>query len=130
MTASRPSEDELRRAEAATWGTPPADRPRMRLVAWKPLVKNSLRGFATIELPNGLRIQEVPVLLSKGKAWAALPSKPVITRDGDLSKIDGKIQYAKLLEWRSREPSDGFSARVVALVRQAHPEDLAGESAP
>jgi hypothetical protein len=30
----------------------------MRLVSWKPLARNSLRGFVSIELPSGLRIAD------------------------------------------------------------------------
>jgi hypothetical protein len=102
--------------------TADADRPRMRLVGWRPMLRNSLRGFADVELPCGLRILDCPVLESHGKTWAALPSKPVVTRDGTVSKINDKIQYAQMLEWRSRELSDTFSARIVALVRQTHPD--------
>jgi hypothetical protein len=39
----------------------------MRLLKWRPLVKNSLRGFVDIELPNGLQIREIPVCESHGK---------------------------------------------------------------
>jgi hypothetical protein len=98
----------------------------MRLLGWKPLVKNSLRGFASVELPNGLRIHDIPVLSNNGKCWATLPSKPVLDRDGKQVETGGKKQYAAFLEWRSRELSDGFSAKVVELVRQSHPDALVG----
>jgi hypothetical protein len=97
----------------------------MRLVSWKPMVKNSLRGFATVQLPIGLTIKDVPVLASSGKFWAALPSKPVLDAEGWHVKPDGKPQYAAILEWRDRALADRFSATVVELVRQAHPDDLA-----
>ena len=38
---------------------------------------------------------------------------------------NGKPVYAEVLRWRDRGLSDRFSRAVVALVRQAHPEDLA-----
>ena len=62
MNYGRPTAGELRAGEAAAWGPPPAAaRPRMRLVAWKPLRKGSLRGFATVELqPIGLRHNRRP----------------------------------------------------------------------
>lgn len=122
------SQKSLRRAEAATWGSPPVtERPRMRLISWKPLRKNSLRGFATVELPIGLKIVDCLVLVSNGKAWATLPSKPVLDAEGRHAKPDGKAQYASVLEWRSRDLSDRFSAAVVALVRERHLEDLEAE---
>jgi hypothetical protein len=111
-------------AAQATWGAPlAARRPRtIALVAWRPLVKGALRGFATVELPIGLKLIDCPVLLSSGKAWASLPSKPVLDRDGR-QKIDanGKPTYAGILEWRSRELSERFSEAVVRAIRQAYP---------
>jgi hypothetical protein len=65
----------------ATWGDRP-DRPRMRLVAWRPVTKGALRGFATVELPIGLKIHDCPVFTSHGKTWATLPGKPQIDKEG------------------------------------------------
>jgi len=137
MSRSRPvTEAELRAGERATWGQQPtaepaqtADRPRMRLIKWKPLIKGSLRGFATVELPIGLTIYDAPVLRGPKGLWATLPSKPQHNRDGR-QKIgaDGKAAFAPVLEWRSREISDRFSAAVVELIRAAHPDDLDGNS--
>jgi hypothetical protein len=97
----------------------------MRLISWKPLVKNSLRGFATIELPIGLKISDIPVLVSHGKAWASLPSKPQLDKDGQHKRdVNGKPAYAPILEWRDRDLSDRFSAAVVDLIRASHPDVL------
>jgi hypothetical protein len=131
MTA--PIEAELRRGETATWGPRPdigPARPKIRLISWKPLVKNSLRGFATVELPIGLKIVDCPVLVSNGKAWASLPTKPMLDRDGKHVKPDGKPQYSAILEWKSRDLADRFSEAVVELVRQTHPGDLDDGGAP
>jgi hypothetical protein len=94
----------------------------MRLLSWKPLVKGSLRGFATVELPIGLKICDCPVLVSNGKAWATLPSKPQIDRDGrQKTDVNGKPAYASILEWKSRDLSERFSEAVIALVHAAYP---------
>jgi hypothetical protein len=85
--------------------------PRMRLVSFKPMVKGSLRGLATVQLPNGLRITECPVLTSNGKAWETFP-------------IDGKKQYTSILAWPDRETADRWSLAVVELVRAKHPGAL------
>jgi DNA-binding cell septation regulator SpoVG len=100
------------------------DRPRMRLVSFKPLTKGELRGFATVELPIGLVIDDCPVLVGSSGAWAALPSKPVLDREGRQAKPDGKPQYASIMKWRDRELQDRFSQAVVDLVRQHHPGTL------
>lgn len=95
-----------------------SDRPKMRLISFKPLVKGALRGFAGIELPIGLVIEDCPVLVGRDGAWATLPSKPVLDREGRQTKSGGKPQYAAILKWRDRALSDRFSQAVVELVRQ------------
>jgi hypothetical protein len=126
----RPSEAELRRGEAATWGPGPgaaAQRPRMRLLSWKPITKGSLRGFATVELPIGLRLVDCGVFVGTKGAWAALPAKPQLDKENrQRLGADGKPSYSPVVEWRSRDLADRFSAAVVALVRAAHPDALGG----
>src|SRR5215831_13310610 len=104
MIPARPTMAELRRGETL-WGPPrngPPAKPKMRLISWKPLVRNSLRGFATVELPIGLKIADIAVNVSNGRLWAALPSKPVLDQDGRHKvDINNKRQYVPLLEWRS-----------------------------
>jgi hypothetical protein len=118
-----PSQHELQRDEEATWGPSPA--PRMRLLAWRPMVKNSLHGFATVELPSELQISDIPLLQSHGKAWASLPGKPQIDAEGRHKRdINGRPSYVKILEWRDRELSDKFSEAIVALFCAAHPDAL------
>jgi hypothetical protein len=105
------------------------DRPparQLRLVGFQPKIKGALRGFCTVELlPLGLRIIDCPVLVSRGKAWCALPSKPQIDSEGRLRKdINGKAQYVALVEWASRELRDRFSNAVIELIRARHPGAL------
>ena len=117
----------LNAATRATWGEPPTSQrpPTIALVAWRPLVKGALRGFATVELPIGLKLVDCPVLVSNGKAWVSLPSKPVLDRDGR-QKIDanGKPAYVPVLEWRSRELGDRFSEIGIAAIRRIYPGAL------
>ena len=108
---------------------PPVARPKMRLVNFKPMTKGALRGFASIELPSGLLIEDCPVLVSSGKAWASLPSRPVLDRQGRHVKPDGKPQYVSILKWRDRDLADRWSAAVVELVRQQHPDVFGGLAA-
>jgi hypothetical protein len=104
-------------------------RPRLRLISFKPLVKNSLRGFAEVEFPNGLRLLDCPVLVSNGKAWCSLPSKPLIDREGRQKRdANGKPAFSPVLEWRDRDLANRFSEAVVGLVREAHPGALEGDS--
>src|SRR5262245_13287904 len=108
-------------ATAVGYGDRPPAR-QLRLVSWQPFRKGPLRGFATVELPIGLRTFDVPVRTGINGLWAGLPAKPEVDRDGRRKiDINGKPVYAEVLRWRDRQLADEFSQRVVALVRQAHP---------
>ena len=92
---------------------------------FRQIKKNSLRGFATIELPIGLVIKDVTINNTQGRVWAGLPSKPQM--ENGAHKADPKTRkpaYAKILEWRSRDLSDGFSDAVIAAMRDRYPDAL------
>jgi hypothetical protein len=119
-----PTQAELRRAEQL-WGQPsPEIRPasdtrRLQLVEFKPVVKNSLRGFATVTF-SGLEIADVSVHAKNGRAWASLPSKPQLDAQGQHRRDpNGKPLYSAILKWRSRDLADRFSGAVVELLREA-----------
>jgi hypothetical protein len=98
---------------------------KMRLVNWRALRRGKLYGFADVELPIGLRINECPVLDGPEGVWASLPSRPELDRYGAVRLgANNERVYQTMLEWRSRRLREAFSARVVALVRQAYPHDL------
>ena len=57
--------------------------PRMELQKWQPVIKGSLRGFADVEFRDvtlDFTLPDIPVHLSHGSAWAAVPGKPVLRR--------------------------------------------------
>ena len=133
MTSARPlSPPELRRAEALC-RQPDAEpagaiaRPKMRLVAFRPLRRNTLIGFCVVELPSGLVIRDISIREKNNKWWASLPSRPMLDADGrQITNHAGHKQYAALLGWRDRDLADRFSAAVVELVRAEHPGVIAG----
>src|SRR5690349_1803536 len=103
----------------ATWGEPPDRRPRMRLLNFRAVNKGSLRGLATVALPNGLTIFDCPVMVGKRGPWATLPAKPVLDSEGRHVTADGrKRQYAPVAQWRDKEQSTRFSDSLVALVTE------------
>lgn len=123
----RPREAELQCGAAAGLGGQPPPR-RMQLRSWKRIEKpgSALLGLAGIALPVGgswLEIDDLPVLTTNGKIWAAWPGKPVLTREGTVAKFPGtsKIHYVNVLRWRDRDTSTRFSQAVVDLVRAADP---------
>jgi hypothetical protein len=134
VTRRPPSQPQLRRGEAAGWGPhPEAARRSLQLRAWKRAPKpGTLRGFACITLPykgSQLEIDDLPVLMINGKAWAAFPGKPVVV-DGVVARIPGtsKVRYVNHIRWGDSETTQRFSKAVVALVRQHDPGAFAGEA--
>jgi hypothetical protein len=66
----------------------------------------------------------------QGKSWATLPSRPQIDKDGrQRIGLNGKPAYTPILEWRTSELKNGFSAKVVQLVLEKHPDALEGGGA-
>lgn len=97
-------------------------RMPLALLAFKPMSRNTLRGFADVRLGKALLIKEIPVHVSNGKAWASLPSKPVI-KDGRVATDDkGKVRYVPILEWADKESRDAFSEAVVDAVKADSPD--------
>jgi len=112
-------------ATAVGYGDQPSLR-QLRFIGWQLVRKPPLSGFACVELPIGLRIFDVPIRAGSKGLWAGLPARPEIDHDGcRKTNINGKPVYAEMLRWRDRELSDRFSQAVVALVSQAHQDDLA-----
>lgn len=108
------------------------DRPPLRLLTFKAVRKGTLRGFASVKLPIGLVINDIPVnQAGNGKAWAMLPGKPMVDRDGNLVRDDrGHLRYSPVVEWGTSELRETFSQRVVGLVRAEYPEALDATVAP
>ena len=101
---------------------------KLQFVEWKPMVKNTLRGFATVKIPSiGLTIKEVTLHEKFGKRWAGLPARPMIGKDGRaLTDVDtGKVQYQSLLNFESRHAADEFSKAVIDCVEEYEPNVFA-----
>jgi hypothetical protein len=80
-------------ATAAGWGDKPPPR-RTVLRRWRPLYRTTLRGFADVELPNGLQIDDIAVHVRGRRTWASLPARPMLDQDGQHVFRDGKPQRA------------------------------------
>jgi hypothetical protein len=102
---------------------------RLRLVEWKPYSRNTLCGFATVELPLGLTIADIAVHQKGARRWASLPAKPLLNNE-NCHAVDenGKKKYVAILSWRDRVLADEFSRRVVGLVAAEYPEAFESET--
>jgi len=93
---------------------------------WRPLAKNTLRGFARVRLPEGILLHDVAVHVRDGKAWASPPGRPAIGRDGaHIRDAAGKPSFTPTITFTSRADADAFSAAIIDAVRARHPEVLA-----
>lgn len=99
----------------------------MEVVEFRSVVKNSLRGFATVKMSNGLIIKDISVLTGRNGPWCSMPAKPVFGTDGK-PKIgtNGRPLYTSILEWRDRDLQDKFSAAVIDLILAQYPNAFDG----
>jgi hypothetical protein len=100
----------------------------LALVEWKPMPRNSLRGFASVRLGASLIIRDVTVHCSHGRRWAGMPGKPLLQADGSAKRgQNGKPTYVPVMEWASKEAADRFSDAVIAAIEREHPGATEGD---
>jgi hypothetical protein len=109
--------------------------PTFKLTDFRPMVKNSLRGFASGRLDCGggvvIEVNDLAIHQSHSRDWVSWPSKPLLDRDGvALRDENNKIRYsAPLVRPADRALADRLSDAILAAVRRAHPDALGGEGA-
>ena len=103
--------------------------PAVTISDWKPLHRNTLRGFLTAHLPSGMNLHDVSVHYRDGTWWASPASKPLLGADGTpLRDADGKIRYSPIVSFEKAARSR-FSTAIIAALRVAHPEAFADAEA-
>ncbi|HQT86529.1 hypothetical protein [Acidiphilium rubrum] len=101
----------------------------LTITEWKPLRRNSMRGFMTATLPSGMVLHDVVVHVTDGKPWAAPPSKPMIGRDGVAMKDgNGKARYNPIISFIDKPTRERWSAAIIAALLTVHPDALAGSA--
>ena len=96
------------------------------LLSWRPVLRNTLRGFVDIRLGRALIIHEISLHAKGESRWCGLPRKPQIDGAGNTRRgTDGKVLYSPVLEWTDKVSADKFSSAVIALVQAQHPDALA-----
>jgi hypothetical protein len=89
----------------------------VRCVGWRPLRRNTLRGFATVKIEEmRLAVHSVAVHEKNGKAWAQLPSQQWIKDGAHVKGDDGKPQYSPLFEFDTSAVRAAFSDAVIRAV--------------
>jgi|SRR5262245_43890719 len=102
---------------ASETGAAMSGKLSIRCVGWRHLCKNTLRGFATIQVAElRMTMREVAVHEQNGKTWAQPPSRPWV-KEGQLVRgQDGKVQYSPLFEFDNGAVRAAFSDAVVRAV--------------
>jgi hypothetical protein len=92
---------------------------KVACTSFRPWPKNTLCGFASIRTAEiGLTIYDVAVHQKGSTRWARPPARPQV-RDGVLVRDgEGKILYAKILEFDDRS---AFSAAMIKAVLEHAP---------
>jgi hypothetical protein len=106
--------------------------PSFRLTEFSPLLRNSLRGFASGRLDCGdgvvLDLAELALHQRDGRTWVGWPAKPLVDRDGIAVRdaATGKVKYGPpLVRPADRAVAQRLEGAILAAVRRAHPDALA-----
>lgn len=89
---------------------------------WKPLEKNTLRGFVSIHVGElALTLHDIAVHKKDGRMWAAPAAKPWLKGGVAITDKSGKIQYSPLVEFDSPEVRSAFSIAVIRALEAKFP---------
>ena len=93
--------------------------PGVICIEWRPVNRNTLRGFAKIKVPAWHLVMDgVAVHERDGRSWAQLPARPQIDKEtGQVIREGDKIAYAKVLEFTDKQVANRFSDAVVAAIK-------------
>jgi len=126
----RPGESDLRRGEAATWGSKP--QPRQAKILRFTEYRNpsgTMLGFFSAELPSGQIIHSLKLMIGPaGKRWVGMPDVKRRDRtDQAMLNANGKAIWDPIIEFTNRDARDRFNAMILEALRIAHPELFDGE---
>jgi hypothetical protein len=99
---------------------PRASPAGFRLLEWRAFTGNSgtLLGHATVELPSGMIISDIPAFRrDDGSLSAGVPSKPLVDAEGhQLRDPAGRRRYSPTLGFTNPAVKTRWSAAIVALL--------------
>lgn len=82
---------------------------RFHVVAWKPYLKNTLRGFLSLELPSGLILHDCTLHQRNESRWVGLPGRPY-------QKPDGTTSWSPVVEIPENAAREKFQRGALAAV--------------
>jgi hypothetical protein len=96
---------------------------------WRPLVKNTLRGFCRVQFVSGLVIDDIAIHVGSadGRAWCSPPRRPMLDEDGAAIRDEyGKVKYVGLIGFTTNSVRESWQRQIIAAVRQKYPGALSG----
>lgn len=94
-------------AQPAT--TVPRPKAQIEISNWKPLVKNTLKGFFSLTLPSGMILHDCMLHEKNQSRWISLPARP-------WTDNQGKTQFARFIEFSTPEIETHFKNQVLAAL--------------
>jgi hypothetical protein len=94
--------------------------PQVRILAFKPFEKNTLRGFFDLELPSGMILSGCTLHEKDDKYWVGLPGKPYTAADGSQA-------WTRIIDFRDAKTRNKFQESITPLARVAY-EHHAGQA--
>jgi len=102
--------------------TRPATKTTLRISAFRPLQKNTLQGFVTVEHASGLVLNDVAIHCRDGRWWASPPSRPILVEGRHALDENGKGRWQPIVGFRGRRLQDIWSQGVIAAFLEAYGE--------
>lgn len=95
--------------EDAKAAVPNGGHRKIIIAGWKPLSKNTLRGFFSATLPSGLVLHSL-MLHEKGESrWIGFPAR-------EWTDNQGVKQFAKLIEFADRPTAERFRDNLLEAL--------------
>ena len=113
-----------------------ASSASMRCIDWRPFERNTLRGFATLQMRSGIVMSDIGIHQKGDKCWASPPGRPKLDPNGVAvrNRETGKIDYFSIVSFSSDQLRRRWSDEAIVAVRRDHPEafeaPIAQASAP
>ena len=91
----------------------------MICLAWKPLPRGSMLGFADLQLDSGLIIKGATLLESNGRRWCNPPGRPQLDADRKPMLDDaGKLIYSVVLDFATKALRTRWSDEAVKAIEE------------
>jgi hypothetical protein len=106
----------------------PPQRPKARLISWRPLHKNTLRGFAAVRFPSAIEVFKIGIHRAGERTRASPPGEPWLDASGAAIRDDrGKIKYTALIAFVSHGVRSRWGRAVIDALLEVYPHALDAE---